>query len=113
MLECELNIFCYLDSIARKFRPNRYHRGVLDRSSRPPATKDGTQTGPGADEIYQTDVSEVWFAGCHSGSYFNPRSSCCSRLAVTYADFGGGSAANFALHPLSIITVRLVVEQCV
>jgi uncharacterized protein (DUF2235 family) len=83
-----------LDEHRAKFRPNQYHRDVPDKSSKLPVPKDGTQTGPGADEIYQTDVSEVWFAGCHS-------------------DVGGGNASNTAPHTLADIPLRWMIEQIV
>ncbi|KAI0271808.1 hypothetical protein BGY98DRAFT_1091085 [Russula aff. rugulosa BPL654] len=82
-----------LDEHRGKFRPNLYHRGV-DKSSKLPVAKDGTQTGPGADEIFQTDVSEVWFAGCHS-------------------DVGGGNASNTATHAVADIPLRWMIEQIV
>jgi len=78
-----------LDEHRVKYRPNLYH--VPGRSSKIPVSKEGTQTGPGADEIYETDVSEVWFAGCH-------------------ADVGGD---NDVPHPLAIIPLRWMVEQIV
>jgi len=80
-----------LDDHRAKFRPNLYHRGVPDRSSKLRVTKKGTQTGPGADEIYETDVSEVWFAGCH-------------------ADIGG---SNESPYPLANIPLRWMIEQIV
>jgi uncharacterized protein (DUF2235 family) len=83
-----------LDEHRAKFRPNLYHRSALDKSSKLPVPKDGTLTGPGGDEIYQTDVSEVWFAGCHS-------------------DVGGGNALNTAPHTLADIPLRWMIEQIV
>jgi hypothetical protein len=49
-----------------KFRPNFYHRTPSDGSSK---TSDPNVIKSGTDEIYQTDLKEVWFAGCHSGEF--------------------------------------------
>jgi hypothetical protein len=81
-----------LDEHRAKFRPNLYHRGVLDKSSKLPVPKDGTQAGRGKDEKYETNVSEVWFAGCHS-------------------DVGGGNATNATIHALADVPLRWMIEQ--
>ncbi|KAF8481786.1 hypothetical protein DFH94DRAFT_691438 [Russula ochroleuca] len=80
-----------LDEHRAKFRPNLYHRGVPDKSSKLPGGKDEALIG---DQIYQTDMTEVWFAGCHS-------------------DVGGGNAPNNAQHALADLPLRWMVEQIV
>jgi len=82
-----------LDECRAKFRPNVYHRGPLQQP-KIPTEGDGTQTRPAADEKFQTDVSEVWFAGCH-------------------ADVGGGNAVNGEPHVLANIPLRWMIKQIV
>lgn len=48
---------------------------------------------PTSKQRIQTDVMEVWFAGCHS-------------------DVGGGNTSTSARHALSRITLRWMVRQC-
>ncbi|KAI0248360.1 hypothetical protein BJV78DRAFT_1131681 [Lactifluus subvellereus] len=84
-----------LDERRVRFRPNLYHRSVPDQ----PAPKDGTDPAPdalrtGTDELYKTDMKEVWFAGCHS-------------------DVGGGAALDSAAHALANIPLRWMIEQIV
>ncbi|KAI9508360.1 hypothetical protein F5148DRAFT_918894 [Russula earlei] len=88
-----------LDEHRTKFRPNLYYHQVSSKKSC--SAEDQTQSGPGAvparaltDELFQTDVKEVWFAGCHS-------------------DVGGGSALDKDGHSLANIPLRWMVEQAV
>ncbi|KAI7501833.1 hypothetical protein KC347_g9118 [Hortaea werneckii] len=46
-----------------------------------------------AEEVQNTDILEVWFAGCH-------------------ADVGGGAVGNDVLHKLSQIPLRWMLRQC-
>jgi len=78
-----------LDEHRGKFRPNLYHR------SPPPTTPSGGNgCQPDADEIFETDMKEVWFVGCHS-------------------DIGGGVALDKAEHALANIPLRWMIEQIV
>jgi hypothetical protein len=87
-----------LDEHRAKFRPNLYHRDVDDKSSKQPSSVTNgahSASSPKADEIYkEEDVTEVWFAGCHS-------------------DVGGGNALNAAPYILANIPLRWMIEQIV
>jgi len=80
-----------LDEHRAKFRPNLYHRTPQKKSSTAP---DPNVIKPGTDEIYETDMKEVWFAGCHS-------------------DIGGGNWPDNTQHSLSNISLRWMIEQIV
>ncbi|KAG5341112.1 hypothetical protein C0989_011565 [Termitomyces sp. Mn162] len=59
----------------------------------------------------ETDVEEVWFAGCHCGM------SLCLRMndnhyEPTSPDVGGGSVANKTRHSLARIPLRWMVREC-
>ncbi|KAH8987748.1 hypothetical protein EDB86DRAFT_2949147 [Lactarius hatsudake] len=70
-----------LDEHRAKFRPNLYQHSVPKR----PVTRDG-------DELYDTDLKEVWFAGCHT-------------------DVGGGSTPDSTKHSLANIPLRWMVQE--
>jgi len=80
-----------LDEHRTRFRPSLYQTTPPGRSSQP-SQLDAIR--PGTDELFNTDVKEVWFAGCHS-------------------DIGGGVALNTAEHALSNIPLRWMIEQIV
>ncbi|KAI0275275.1 hypothetical protein BC834DRAFT_921341 [Gloeopeniophorella convolvens] len=106
-----------LDEHRAKFRPNLYHRSTL--TNQQPTSlrqrvisrvrkqeKDSEQyqkvkdnlngqaptTQAATDEIYNTDVKEVWFAGCHS-------------------DVGGGVALDTAPSALANIPLRWMIQE--
>ena len=70
---------------------------------------------PSDDNVGQTDVKEVWFAGCHGGkrtsSLYNPEPHSRTRLSPRHADVGGGSTLNSTLHTLSNIPLRWMVRE--
>ncbi|KAI9444533.1 hypothetical protein H4582DRAFT_1806636 [Lactarius indigo] len=80
------------------FRPNLYHYSAPNK----PATRDldgdgelkpAQDTSPGRDdEVYETDLKEVWFAGCHT-------------------DVGGGSTPDSAEHSLANIPLRWMIQE--
>ncbi|KAH9070710.1 hypothetical protein EDB83DRAFT_359405 [Lactarius deliciosus] len=89
-----------LDEHRAKFLPNLYHHSAPKQPSvivvdpngdaKPQPSQD---TVPGRrDEIYETDVKEVWFAGCHT-------------------DVGGGSTPNTTGHSLANIPLRWMIQE--
>ncbi|KAH9059125.1 hypothetical protein EDB87DRAFT_1624822, partial [Lactarius vividus] len=87
-----------LDEHRAKFLPNLYCYSVPSK----PVTRDlggddklkpAQGTVPGReDEIYETDVKEVWFAGCHT-------------------DVGGGSTPDSTEHSLANIPLRWMIQE--
>lgn len=56
----------------------------------------------------ETNVLEVWFAGCHCGTSF----SVCKDPLSTRLDVGGGSVSNETRHNLARIPLRWMIRQC-
>ncbi|KAH9007824.1 hypothetical protein EDB84DRAFT_1552891 [Lactarius hengduanensis] len=87
-----------LDEHRAKFRPNLYQHSI----PKSPVTRDfggdekpkpALDTAPGRmDECYDTDLKEVWFAGCHT-------------------DVGGGSTPDSTKHSLANIPLRWMVQE--
>ncbi|KAH9010783.1 hypothetical protein EDB84DRAFT_1541996 [Lactarius hengduanensis] len=87
-----------LDEHRAKFLPNLYHHSIpkqpetgdLGGDDKPTPAQD---TVPGRkDELYDTDLKEVWFAGCHN-------------------DVGGGSTPDSVGHSLANIPLRWMVQE--
>jgi hypothetical protein len=57
-----------------------------------------------------TDISEVWFAGCHCGLCLFVFFS--SSLNLSFPDVGGGSVANGTRNSLARIALRWMVREC-
>jgi hypothetical protein len=49
-----------------RYRPRLYQSTPPRNSSQ---TSELDVIKPGTDELFNTDVKEVWFAGCHSGAF--------------------------------------------
>ncbi|KAH8993945.1 hypothetical protein EDB92DRAFT_1795941 [Lactarius akahatsu] len=87
-----------LDEHRAKFLPNLYHHSVpkqpetggLGGDDKPTPTQ---ETVPGRkDELYDMDLKEVWFAGCHT-------------------DVGGGSTPDSVGHSLANIPLRWMIRE--
>ncbi|KAG8905233.1 hypothetical protein FRB99_000400 [Tulasnella sp. 403] len=89
-----------LDEHRVRFQPNFWHKEAPDASAKRDPEQASTRTQP-ADRgleafVYhpETDVEEVWFAGCHS-------------------DVGGGSVINTTPHALGFVSLRWMIEQTI
>ncbi|KAH9059128.1 hypothetical protein EDB87DRAFT_1791652 [Lactarius vividus] len=87
-----------LDEHRANFRPNLYHHSAPEK----PVTRDfggdekpklAQDTVSGRkDELYETDLKEVWFAGCHT-------------------DVGGGSTPDSTKQSLANIPLRWMIQE--
>lgn len=68
---------------------------------------------PADDYVGQTDVKEVWFAGCHSGTPHPHSPILFAILTHTAVDIGGGAVTNTTTNALADITLRWMVRQVV
>lgn len=61
-----------------------------------------------------TDIKEVWFAGCHSGSFLAARLTHNQGLiaAVWHKDVGGGAVPHSTAHTLARISLRWMIREC-
>ncbi|KIJ26685.1 hypothetical protein M422DRAFT_25315 [Sphaerobolus stellatus SS14] len=92
-----------LDEHRARFQPNTWHRDAPNKSSASGDPESGTLYPSSADKEglsqpsagpTQTDVLEVWFAGCHS-------------------DVGGGATPSDQVHCLGNIPLRWMLRQIV
>lgn len=61
---------------------------------------------------YQTDVSQVWFAGVHAGQFEKLPLQYMSVDQWIDVDVGGGSVSNETKHSLARIPLRWMVREC-
>ena len=62
--------------------------------------------------INETDVLEVWFAGCHTGAFHSGVVNTCLHTCEHHIDVGGGSVSNSSQHNLARIPLRWMIRQC-
>ncbi|KAI0673864.1 hypothetical protein C8Q78DRAFT_656594 [Trametes maxima] len=60
----------------------------------------------------KTDVLEVWFAGCHCGTYFHPSTATAAHERPDRTDVGGGSVEDDTPHTLARIPLRWMIREC-
>ncbi|CDO73380.1 hypothetical protein BN946_scf185013.g14 [Trametes cinnabarina] len=62
----------------------------------------------------QTDVLEVWFAGCHCGTsrFVRPFCMVSAHIIVRTVDVGGGSVTDDTPHTLARIPLRWMIREC-
>lgn len=62
--------------------------------------------------ITETNVEEVWFAGCHCGMYSADADHHTLTLVRSCSDVGGGSVENGARYSLARISLRWMIREC-
>ena len=82
--------------------PNYYSRSIEDGSKFGFHEEDKT-------ERWQTDVEEVWFAGCHGGTYYPPQITI---VFIGPIDVGGGYVKNGERFCLARIPLRWMIREC-